>query len=212
MELGDDSTYKIEGVGSTSLQLVLGTVLHIDDVLYVLGLKKNLLSVSSLEDKGFRVLFMDKKVLLWAKNEDLSSTIQIGVQEEGLYKAFKDSTHAIDPCELWHRRFGHLHYTTLPGLQKIVSRDMVFHEKVVFRQTQELSKEDEVPPLEFPISETRREEEEFEDQIPDVPEDTESPPEELLEVPPSKRKPAWYRETVQEGRGIKLLLGLSKKA
>ena len=43
VELGDDSTYKIEGVGSTSLQLDSGTVLHIDDVLYVLGLKKNLL-------------------------------------------------------------------------------------------------------------------------------------------------------------------------
>ena len=39
VELGDDSTYKIEGVGSTSLQLDSGTVLHIDDVLYVPGLK-----------------------------------------------------------------------------------------------------------------------------------------------------------------------------
>ena len=39
-------------------------------------------------------------------------------------------------------------------------------------QTQELSKEDEVPPLEFSVSETQREEEEFEefeDQILDVP-------------------------------------------
>ena len=45
---------------------------------------------------------------------------------------------------------------------------MVFHKKVV-HQTQELSKEDEVPPLQFPVSETQREEEEFEDQITDVP-------------------------------------------
>ena len=27
----------------------------------------------------------------------------------------------IDPCELWHRRFGHLHYTTFHGLQKMVT-------------------------------------------------------------------------------------------
>ena len=33
VELGDDTTYKIEGVGSTSLQLDVGTVLHIDDIL-----------------------------------------------------------------------------------------------------------------------------------------------------------------------------------
>ena len=79
MELGDDSTYKIDGVGSTSLQLDSGADLHIDDVLYVPGLKKNLLSVAGLEDKGYRALFMDKKVLLWAKNEKLSSVVQIGV-------------------------------------------------------------------------------------------------------------------------------------
>ena len=64
VELGDDSTYKIEVVGSTSLQLDSDTVLHIDDILYVPGLKKNLLSVASLEDKGFSVLFIDQKVLL----------------------------------------------------------------------------------------------------------------------------------------------------
>ena len=44
---------------------------------------------------------------------------------------------------------------------------------------------------------------EFEDQILDAPKDTESPPEELLEVPPSKRRPAWYRETVQEAENHK---------
>ena len=66
------------------------------------------------------------------------------------------------------------------------------------KHTQELSKEDEGPPLEIPDSKVQREEEEFEDQIPNAPKETASPPEELLEVPPSKRRPAWYRETVQE--------------
>ena len=55
-------------------------------------------------------------------------------------------------------------------------------------------------PLRFQIQNVQREEEEFEDQIPDAPEDTESPPEELLKVSPSKRRPAWYRETVQEAK------------
>ena len=54
LELGDNSTYLIQGVGSTSFQLSLGDTLHVEDILYVLGLKKNLLlSVSVLEDKGF---------------------------------------------------------------------------------------------------------------------------------------------------------------
>ena len=67
---------------------------------------------------------------------------------------------------------------------------MIFHEEAVFRQTQELSKEDEVPPPYIPDSEVQREEEEFENEILDVPEELESPPEALLEVPPSKRRPA----------------------
>ena len=69
---------------------------------------------------------------------------------------------------------------------------MIFHEEVVFRQTQEISKEDEEPPSEIPYLEVQREEEEFENQIPNVPKELESPPEELLEIPLSKRRPAWY--------------------
>ena len=89
---------------------------------------------------------------------------------------------------------------------------MVFHEEAVFHQTQELSKEDDVPPLEFPVSEFQREEEEFEYQIPDALEDTESPPKELLEVPPSKRRPTWYRETVQEAEKHKAPPGTFKES
>ena len=69
VELGDDTTYKIEGVGSASLQLDLGNVLHIEDILYVPGLKKNLIYVVGLEDKGYKVIFTDRKVLLYATNE-----------------------------------------------------------------------------------------------------------------------------------------------
>ena len=79
VELGDDTTHKIEGVGSVSFQLALRTVLHIEDILYVLGLKKSLLLVIGLEDKGYKVIFMDIKVLLWSKNENLSSAKLIRV-------------------------------------------------------------------------------------------------------------------------------------
>ena len=84
------------------------------------------------------------------------------------------------------------------------------HGKVV-HQTQDLSKEDEVPPLEFPVSETQREEEKFEDQIPNVSENTENPSEELLKVPPYKRSSAWYQEIVQEGQKHKAPLRISRE-
>ena len=81
----------------------------------------------------------------------------------------------------------------IPGQRHIeVSRDVIFHEEVVFRKTLELSPEDAVAPLEFLDSEIQREEEEFDDQIPDVPENIETPLEELFEVHPSKRIFVWY--------------------
>ena len=95
--------------------------MHIEEILFVLGLKKNLLSISVLEDKGFIVTFMDDKALLWSKDKYLSSTIVIGVREGGLYKLSSRPTRALvhgtlSPCELWHRRFDHLHYKALPSL------------------------------------------------------------------------------------------------
>jgi hypothetical protein len=74
VELEDDKCYKIKGVGSISFRLEYGARLHIDEVLYVSRLKKNLVSVATLEDKGYWVIFKDMKALLWAKGSHLSTT------------------------------------------------------------------------------------------------------------------------------------------
>jgi hypothetical protein len=81
IELGDDKCYKIEGVGSISFRLKSGEMLHVDEVLYVLGLRNNLLSVATLEDKGYWVIFKDMKALLWAKGSHLSTTEPIGTSQ-----------------------------------------------------------------------------------------------------------------------------------
>jgi hypothetical protein len=65
VELGDDSKHAIKGVGEASLQLDSSSPISIKDVLFVQGLKKNLLFISALEDKGFRVAFVDGQVLIW---------------------------------------------------------------------------------------------------------------------------------------------------
>jgi hypothetical protein len=59
VELGDDSRHAVKGVGEASYQLDSGNSISIKDVLFVQGLKKNLLSISALEDKGFKVAFVD---------------------------------------------------------------------------------------------------------------------------------------------------------
>ena len=64
MELGDNGTYAIEGIGSTSFKLDSGWVLHLEEILYVPGLKKNLLSVGVLEEKGYILAFMKGKAIM----------------------------------------------------------------------------------------------------------------------------------------------------
>jgi hypothetical protein len=125
VELGDEKCYKIEGVGSISFRFESGDRLHIDEVLYALGLKKNLLSVVTLEDKGYWVIFKDRKVLLWDKGSHLSIAEPIGTHSGGLYGVSGQSVQALAhdatrSNELCHIRLGHLHLKALPYLQNMV--------------------------------------------------------------------------------------------
>jgi hypothetical protein len=84
--LGDDYQYPIKGVGESNYKLNSGTPMKMKDVLYVLGLTKNLLSISALDKKGFRVAFIDGEVLMWPKGKTMEEAIVIGKEEGGLYK------------------------------------------------------------------------------------------------------------------------------
>ena len=124
--LGDDSQYPIKGLGEASYKLDSGKPMNMKDVLYVLGLKKNLLSISTLGKKGFRVAFIDGKVLMWTKGKTIDDAIDIGVEEGGLYKlkGHTDSaltTSTINPSELWHKRLAHVHYKAIPIVSKVVT-------------------------------------------------------------------------------------------
>ena len=48
-------------------------------VLFILGLRKNLLSISSLEEKGFIISFIDEEFLMWPKGKYFNDAIVIGV-------------------------------------------------------------------------------------------------------------------------------------
>ena len=82
--LGDDSQYPIKGLREASYKLHSRKPMKMKDVLYAPELKKNLLSISALDKKGFRVVFIDGKVLMWTKGKTIDDEVEIGV-EEGLY-------------------------------------------------------------------------------------------------------------------------------
>jgi hypothetical protein len=66
-------------MGEATYKLDSGTPMRMKDVLYVPGLKKNLLSISALDKKGFRVFFIDCKVLMWSKGKTIEDAVVIGI-------------------------------------------------------------------------------------------------------------------------------------
>ena len=55
--LGDDRVVRGVSVGTMTLQRESEPPLNVSDVLYVPGMRKNLISVSTLEDRGYEILF-----------------------------------------------------------------------------------------------------------------------------------------------------------
>jgi hypothetical protein len=84
--VGDDYQYPIKGVGESNYKLNSRNSMKMKDIIYVPGLTNNLLSISTLEEKGFIVSFIDGEVLMWAKGETMKEAIVIGKEEGVLYK------------------------------------------------------------------------------------------------------------------------------
>lgn len=100
--------------------------IHINNIPYVLGLKKSLLFIYLLEGKGDRVAFFDEKFIVWAKGSSIENARTIGIHEGRLYRLLTPPPQAlvhldINSCELWHRRYGHLYYKIFPSMNQIIT-------------------------------------------------------------------------------------------
>ena len=63
---------------------------------------------------------------MWPKEKTFDDVVVIGVQEGGMYKlkGCSDSAlihNTVNSSELWHMRFSHLHYRTLPIMRNMVT-------------------------------------------------------------------------------------------
>ena len=93
---GDNATYPVKGTGTVTLHLSQGQFLRLQDVQYVPDLKKNLVSISAMEDKGFNVAFVDGKVRIWKKS--FREAITIGFRVDTLYQVGGSPLGAM-PCD-----------------------------------------------------------------------------------------------------------------
>jgi hypothetical protein len=125
VELGDKTTYLMEGFGQAAIKMKTGNYVHLSNVLYVLGLEKNLVSIYFLEDKGNIIAFVNGEVLSWHKDSNIENARVIESREGNLYRLLKQNEEAlvhdeVNPNELWHRRYTHINYQALPFLKRMV--------------------------------------------------------------------------------------------
>jgi hypothetical protein len=126
--LGDDREVKVAGCGTVSFRRESLPPMTLTEVLYVPGLKKNLVSVSTIEEKGYEIFFRDEQVL-FPKGSSITSTKVIGTRHERLYKFLFHPVRALihstssnsDLFEIWHRRMAHLHHGALRVLREMVT-------------------------------------------------------------------------------------------
>jgi hypothetical protein len=83
--LGDNARYNVKGVGTSTFQLDSDMHHQLSEVLYVPGMKRNLVSIYALKDKGYNVTFFEGRVLSWHKDSHINYAKVIGVQERSLY-------------------------------------------------------------------------------------------------------------------------------
>ena len=77
IEMGDDGRYSATGIGTISFERESGKPFILKELMHVPGLKKNLMSVVMLEDKGYDVVFSEGKNFL--RSKATGETWRIGV-------------------------------------------------------------------------------------------------------------------------------------
>ena len=120
---GDNNKGRILGRGSIGDKDIL--VIH--DVLYVEGIKHNLLSISQLCDKGYQVMFKSNTCEICLPNTE--EVMLVGKRVNNVYLLDISSPWSIgcllskqDESWLWHRRIAHIH---MNNLNKLISKDLV---------------------------------------------------------------------------------------
>ena len=84
IEVGDDRWYSATGIGTITFQSDSGKPFQLKDVMHVPGLKKNLVSVALLEDKGYDVVFSNGKAFL--RHKTMGQSKRIGIRVKNIYK------------------------------------------------------------------------------------------------------------------------------
>lgn len=129
VKMGNVATEPIKGLGSVLLNFTSGKCLSLDNVLYVPGIRKNLLSEIVLSKCGYKqVLESDKYILSrhgtfvgfgYVCNGMIRLNLNYPSYDNSICMASTSTSNSLNKSQLWHARLGHIHYKRLKDMSKM---------------------------------------------------------------------------------------------
>ncbi|KAG8492461.1 hypothetical protein CXB51_009586 [Gossypium anomalum] len=124
--IGNNASCKIAGVGTIKVKMFDGVVRTLSDVRHVPELKRNLISLSTLDSKGYRytaesgVLKISKGSLVVMKGQRKIAKLYVlqGSTVTGDAAVASSSLSDDDITKLWHMRLGHMSENGMTELSK----------------------------------------------------------------------------------------------
>ncbi|KAG8477605.1 hypothetical protein CXB51_030323 [Gossypium anomalum] len=124
--MGNNASCKIAGVGTIKVKMFDGVVRTLSDVRHVPELKRNLISLSTLDSKGYRytaesrVLKISKGSLVVMKGQRKIAKLYVlqGSTVTGDAAVASSSLSDDDITKLWHMRLGHMSENGMTELSK----------------------------------------------------------------------------------------------
>ena len=118
--IGNGDYIMVKGKGIVAIESCTSTKL-IYDVMYVPNINQNLLCVGQLVEKIFSVIFKKKKCLIKDANND--EVFRIKMRNKSFSLDPMEEKQAAYPvvgnnAEIWHKRLGHFHHTTILNMQR----------------------------------------------------------------------------------------------
>ena len=142
VKMGNVATEPIKGIGSVLLTFTSGKCLCLNNVLYVPGIRKNLVSEIVLNNCGYKqVLDNDNYILSrhgsfigfgYIFNGMIRLNINYPSSDNSVCMASSSTSNNFHKSQLWHARLGHIHYKRLKDMSKmslIPAFDMQNNEK-----------------------------------------------------------------------------------
>ena len=124
--MGNNGSCKVAGIGTVRIRMFDGVVRTLDDVRHVPDLKRNLISLSTLDAKGYKyvgeggVLKISKGALVVMKGHQKIAMLyaQQGATIIGDVAIVSLSLSEDDITKLWHMRLGHMNENGMVELSR----------------------------------------------------------------------------------------------